>query len=98
MVKSRGEYWFDRLPMAAKESVSPAVWSLSQDSTDMMVQVHYRRNFDPSSMHVQEGSSRYGPHACQGVSGMDLYARGRKRFMEMVLFLKLTSKPWKLSW
>ena len=43
--------WFDRLPASAEKSVTPAVWSLSRDSSGMMVRfktdataisVHYK--------------------------------------------------------
>ncbi len=67
--------WFDRLPASAEGQVTPAVWSLSRDSSGMMV----RFKTDASAIHVHYKVSKPGlgmPHmAATGVSGVDLYAR-----------------------
>ncbi len=67
--------WFDRFPAAAQSTVNPKVWTLSRDSTGMMV----RFKTDATSLHVHykvtqnKLASISMPAA--GVSGIDFYAR-----------------------
>lgn len=67
--------WFDRLPASAEGKVTSAVWSLSRDSSGMMV----RFKTDASAIHVHYKVAKPGlgmPHMpATGVSGVDLYAR-----------------------
>lgn len=67
--------WFDRLPAAAKDSVTPSVWSLSRDSAGMVA----RFKSDSPAIHVHYKLSKANlamPHMpATGVSGVDLYAR-----------------------
>ena len=69
------EKWFDRLPISAKGKVTDAVWSLSRDSSGMMV----RFKADSPSIHVHyklRKSNLAMPHMpATGMSGVDLYAR-----------------------
>ncbi len=78
--------WFDRFPAAAQKTVTPAVWSLSRDSSGMMV----RFKTDATSIHVHYKllKDRIGmPHMpATGVSGVDLYARdsnGKWRWVQV---------------
>ena len=67
--------WFDRFPIAAKETVTAAVWNLSRHSAGMAV----RFRTDATAIHVDYTllSSRLDmPHMpATGVSGIDLYAK-----------------------
>lgn len=67
--------YFDRLPAAAQQTVTPAVWSLSRDSAGMMV----RFKTDAAAISVHYKLAKAGlalPHMpATGVSGVDLYAR-----------------------
>jgi hypothetical protein len=67
--------WFDRFPVAARESVTSNVWNLSRDSSGMMV----RFQTDSPSIHVHYKLTKANlgmPHMpATGVSGVDLYAR-----------------------
>jgi hypothetical protein len=45
------EQWFDRFPVAAQETVTPAVWNLSRDSAGMVV----RFMTDATAIHVHYG-------------------------------------------
>ena len=69
------ERWFDRFPIAAKETVTPAVWNLSRHSAGMAV----RFRTDATAIHVDYKllTDRLDmPHMpATGVSGIDLYAR-----------------------
>ena len=70
--------WFDRFPAKAKETVTPAVWSLSQHSAGMMV----RFKTDATEIHARwklMSAKLALPHMpASGVSGLDLYARDAK--------------------
>jgi len=67
--------WFDRLPTAAEEKVTQAVWGLSRDSAGMMV----RFQTDATAIwadYVLRSDRLDMPHMpATGVSGLDLYAR-----------------------
>lgn len=67
--------YFDRLPLAAEKTVTPAVWKLSRDSAGMMV----RFKTDASALHVHVKLAKETlalPHMpATGVSGVDFYAR-----------------------
>ena len=67
--------WFDRLPASAEGKVTPSVWSLSRDSSGMMV----RFKTDATAIHVHYKVMKANlgmPHMpATGVSGVDLYAR-----------------------
>ncbi|MFM8471121.1 MAG: SGNH/GDSL hydrolase family protein [Limisphaerales bacterium] len=67
--------WFDRLPAKAEGKVTPAVWSLSRDSTGMMV----RFKTDAKAIYTRYTLAKTNlamPHMpATGVSGLDLYAR-----------------------
>ena len=67
--------WFDRLPVAAKETVSTKIWNLSQDSAGMMV----RFRTDAAEIHVHYKLRRerlaMTHMPATGASGIDLYAR-----------------------
>ncbi|MGH8021226.1 MAG: SGNH/GDSL hydrolase family protein [Opitutaceae bacterium] len=67
--------WFDRLPAAAKQTVTDNVWKRSRDSAGMMV----RFKTDASAIHVhyQLFKERLDMPImpATGVSGVDLYAR-----------------------
>jgi hypothetical protein len=67
--------WFDRLPASAEKSVTPAVWSLSRDSSGMMVR--FKTDATAISVHYKLSKDRLAqPHMpATGVSGVDLYAR-----------------------
>jgi hypothetical protein len=67
--------WFDRLPAAAKKTVTPAVWSHSRDSAGMMVR--FKTDATAISVHYKLSKGRLSmPHMpATGVSGVDLYAR-----------------------
>lgn len=69
------ERWFDRFPIAAKETVTSAVWNLSRHSAGMAV----RFRTDATAIHVNYKllSNRIDmPHMpATGVSGVDLYAK-----------------------
>lgn len=70
--------WFARLPDAAQEKVTPAVWGLSQDSAGMMVR--FKTDSTAIWAHYVLRSDKIGmPHMPPtGVSGIDLYARDGK--------------------
>ncbi len=79
------EHWFDRLPLAAKQTVTKSVWSLSQNSSGMLVR--FRTNARAIHVHYQLTKSTLAlPHMpATGVSGVDLYARdddGRWRWVQ----------------
>lgn len=69
------ERWFDRLPIAAKDTVTRAVWNLSRHSAGMAV----RFQTDATAIHVDYQLMSSGldmPHMpATGVSGIDLYAK-----------------------
>jgi len=78
--------WFDRLPAAAEQTVTKAVWSLSRDSAGLMV----RFKTDAIAIHVHYKLSKATlgmPHMpATGVSGVDLYARdaaGKWRWVQV---------------
>jgi len=78
--------WFDRLPAAAQQTVTPAVWNLSRDSAGMVVR--FRTNATAIHVHYRLMKDRLGmPHMpATGVSGVDLYARddqGRWRWVQV---------------
>ena len=78
--------WFDRLPAAAQQTVTPAVWNLSRDSAGMVVR--FRTNATALHVHYRLMKDRLGmPHMpATGVSGVDLYARddqGRWRWVQV---------------
>ena len=79
--------WFDRLPAKAEGKVTSAVWSLSRDSSGMMV----RFRTDATSIHAKYLTFKPTlgmPHMpATGVSGLDLYARddhGKWRWVQVV--------------
>ncbi len=67
--------WYDRLPAKAEKTVTPAVWSLSRDSTGMMV----RFKTDAKAIYCRYDLSKANlatpAMPATGVSGLDLYAR-----------------------
>ena len=67
--------YFDRLPAAAQKTVTPAVWSLSRDSSGMMAR--FKTDASTISVHYKVTKANLGmPHMpATGVSGIDLYAR-----------------------
>ena len=78
--------WFDRFPAAAQKTVTPAVWSLSRDSTGMMVR--FKTDATAIHVHYKLSKDRLGmPHMpATGVSGIDLYARdtdGKWRWVQV---------------
>jgi hypothetical protein len=82
--------WFDRLPAKAEGSVSDAVWSLSRDSTGMMV----RFKTDAREIYARYTVSKEklgSPHMpATGVSGLDLYARDESGAWRWVMVTKPT--------
>ncbi len=69
------ETWTDRLPLGAKELVTPAMWSLSQHTAGLCIRfstnsariaARWRLRFDQLAMHHMPST---------GVSGLDLYIR-----------------------
>ena len=88
--------WFQRLPDAALGKVTPAVWSLSQDSAGMMV----RFKTDAKSIwaHYRLRSDRLAlPHMpATGVSGLDLYARDPQGKWRWVNVTKPTAQEVKM--
>ncbi len=89
--------WFQRLPDAAEGKVTPAVWSLSQDSAGMLV----RFKTDAASIwaHFVLRADRLGmPHMpATGASGVDLYARDAQGKWRWVNVTKTDKKEMKLA-
>lgn len=70
--------WFQRLPDAAQEKVTPVVWNLSQDSTGMLA----RFKTDATTIWVDytlsSSTVAAANMAATGHSGVDLYAKDDK--------------------
>ena len=69
------ERWFDRFPIAAKETVTKNVWNLSRHSSGMMVR--FKTNATSIRVHYKllSGNLAMSHMPATGVSGIDLYAR-----------------------
>lgn len=84
--------WFDRLPASAEKTVTPAVWSLSRDSTGMMVR--FKTDATAIYVHYKLVKAALGmPHMpATGVSGVDLYARDADGKWKWVMVTKPASQ------
>jgi len=89
--------WFDRLPAAAKDTVTPNVWSLSRDSAGMVA----RFKSDTTAIHVHYKLTKANldmPHMpATGVSGADLYARDTDGKWKWVQVAKPTAQEVKVE-
>lgn len=70
--------WFDRLPAKAEKTVTPAVWSLSRDSTGMMVRFKTDAKAIYCRYDLAKANLATPAMPATGVSGLDLYARDAK--------------------
>ena len=84
--------WFDRLPAKAEGKVPSPVWSLSRDSSGMMVR--FKTNSPSIHAKYKLMKSTVGmPHMpATGVSGLDLYARDDQGKWKWVQVTKPTAQ------
>lgn len=93
---------YDRLPARAEQSVRPAVWSLSRNSSGLMIR--FRSNAPTIHVRYQVSGPLDMPHMpSTGVSGVDLYAKdengtwlwttGRYRFRDTTFYLFEDIRP-----
>lgn len=87
-IKDTRKRWFARLPDKAEATVTPAVWSLSQDSSGMMVR--FKTDATTIYAHYKLTKPTLGMPAmpATGVSGLDLYARDDKGHWRWVMVTK----------
>lgn len=82
MLSVQGQGWpeelkgtYTRFPQRAKDSLRPAVWSLSRNSAG--ISVHFYSNAPRIKVRYQVEGAHEMPHMpATGVSGVDLYAKG----------------------
>ncbi len=89
--------WFQRLPDSAEGQVTPAVWSLSQDSPGMMVR--FKTDATAVWAHFVLRNERLAmPHMpATGASGVDLYARDDQGKWRWVNVTKTDKKEMKVA-
>ncbi len=84
--------WFDRLPAKAEKTVTPAVWSLSRDSTGMMVRFKTDAKAIYTRYQLSKANLALPAMPATGVSGLDLYARDEKGQWKWVTCTKPASQ------
>lgn len=89
--------YFDRLPLEAEKTVTPAVWKLSRDSAGMMVR--FKTDATALHVHVKLMKEQLGmPHMpATGVSGVDFYARDDAGKWRWVMVTKPASQEMKVE-